>query len=260
MTPAVALTSSASPAALGAPAPSGGSGQRPQLQRAVLKLHEPLPRPWGAALGAERGTITFQFNPTEVHISKSAQWGRDAAKGAAGAGPVEFTGAGPCHLNLEMFFDASGTHDGSVVAAVEQLLSCCVPTESSADRQRPSPVLVVFQWGRITSFPAFVTSVDARYSLFAPDGTPIRATCTVALEEMPTQSEKTNPTSGATTVRKVHTVVESDTLASVAYAEYGDPALWRPLAAYNEIDDPMRLPHGTRLLLPALDELHLTRR
>jgi nucleoid-associated protein YgaU len=254
VTNAVALTSSAHPAALGAPAPAGGGAQRPQLQRAVLKLYEPVPKPWGAAPGAERGSIPFQFNPTEVHISKSATWGRDAAKADA-AGPVEFTGSGECHLDLEMFFDASGTHDGSVVAAVEQLLRCCLPTESSADRKRPSPVLVVFQWGRITSFPAFVTNVDARYTLFAPDGTPIRATCTVSLEEMPTQSEKTNPTSGAPAVRKVHTVVAGDTLASVAYAEYGDPALWRPLAAYNEIDDPMRPPRGARLLLPAFDEL-----
>lgn len=260
MTNAVALTTSAPAAALGAPAPAGGGGQRPQLQRAVLKLHEPDPKPWGAAPGADCGSIAFQFNPTEVQITKNAGWKRDTAKGASTAGPVEFTGPEECHLNLEMFFDASGTHDGSVVAAVEQLLRCCVPTESSVDRQSPSPFVVVFQWGRITSFPAFVRSVIARYTLFAPDGTPIRATCTVALEEMPTQAEKTNPTSGAPSVRKVHTVVEGDTLASVAYAEYGAAALWRPLAAYNDIDDPMGLPHGTRLLLPARDELLPSRR
>jgi hypothetical protein len=232
-----------------------GGGQRPQLQRAVLKLHEPEPKPWGAAPGADKGSIAFQFNPKEVRVAKTAQWGRNQAKGAAAAGPVEFTGAGPCTLNLEMFFDASATHDGSVVAAVEKLLSCCTPTAASAAKQRPCPVLVVFQWGRITSFPAFVTSVDARYTLFAPDGTPIRAICTVALEEMPTQAEKTNPTSGALSVRKVHTLVAGDSLASVAHTEYGQAALWRALAQYNDIDDPMRLPRGTRLLVPGLDEL-----
>ena len=53
----------------------------------------------------------------------------------------------------------------------------------------------------------------------------------------------------------MRTVVAGDTLASVAYAEYGDPTLWRPLAAFNGIDDPMRLPLGSALLLPTAAEL-----
>jgi hypothetical protein len=44
-------------------------------------------------------------------------------------------------------------------------------------------------------------------------------------------------------------------LASVAYAEYGDPNVWRPLAAFKEIDDPLRVPTGTMLLLPSPEEL-----
>jgi nucleoid-associated protein YgaU len=53
-------------------------------------------------------------------------------------------------------------------------------------------------------------------------------------------------------------MVEGDSLASVAYAEYGDPAMWRSIAAYNEIDDPIRYgAHGagTTLILPAPEEL-----
>ena len=41
-------------------------------------------------------------------------------------------------------------------------------------------------------------------------------------------------------------MIVGDTLASVAYAEYGDPTLWRPLAAFNGIDDPLRVPTGQR--------------
>jgi nucleoid-associated protein YgaU len=44
-------------------------------------------------------------------------------------------------------------------------------------------------------------------------------------------------------------------LASVAYAEYGDPNAWRPLAGFNEIDDPLRVPTGAMLLLPSPEEL-----
>ena len=41
-----------------------------------------------------------------------------------------------------------------------------------------------------------------------------------------------------------------DSLASVAYAEYGDPTAWRAVARFNGIDDPLRCRPGTRLLLP----------
>jgi len=41
---------------------------------------------------------------------------------------------------------------------------------------------VKFKWGGITSFPAYVTSVSAKYTLFSADGTPIRAVCTVSLQ------------------------------------------------------------------------------
>jgi nucleoid-associated protein YgaU len=252
MTQPVALMSSAGGGAVAAPSPSGDKG-RPQMEKAVLKLYDPTPE--GGSPGAERGSISFQFNPKEVTIQKAAKWERKTAKGAKKAGPPEFSGAEPCKLTLEMFFDASGKQDGSVVEAVEQLFSCTVPTEESAGQKKPSPPLVVLHWGAIASFPAFVTSVSAKYTLFSSGGLPIRALCSISLEEMPSEPWRQNPTSGSDAVRRSHLMVDGDSLASVAYGEYGDPATWRALARFNGIDDPLRCPAGTRLLLPSPEEL-----
>ena len=57
-------------------------------------------------------------------------------------------------------------------------------------------------------------------------------------------------------VRSIHRVVNGDTLASVAYHEYGDPTLWRQLANFNRIDDPARIPLGSVLMLPSAAELN----
>jgi nucleoid-associated protein YgaU len=240
---------------------SGGGGSsaandksRPQLEKAKLKLFDPSPAGGGGG-GKDRGSIPFQFNPKEVTIQKSAKWERKTAKKAKSAGPPEFSGAEPCKLTVEMFFDASGNHDGSVVAAVEQLFSCCVPTEESRGKEKPTPPLVVLQWGKIASFPAFVTSVSVKYTLFSPDGVPIRALCSVAMEEMPNEPWRQNPTSGGPSVRRSHRMIDGDTLASLAFAEYGDPTMWRAIAKYNRIDDPLRLPSGSVLVLPAPEEL-----
>lgn len=247
----VALMSPTGGGPVSPPSPSGDTS-RAQMEKAVLRLYDPTP---AGPPGAERGRIAFQFNPKEVTVQKAAKWERKTAKGSKKAGPPEFSGPEPCKMTLELFFDASGTQDGSVVAAVEQLLSCTVPTEESAGKKKPSPPLVVLHWGAISSFPAFITSVSAKYTLFTTGGLPIRALCSVSLEEMPKDLGKQNPTSGSDAVRRSHTLVEGDSLASVAYAEYGDAAAWRALARFNGVDDPLRCRPGTRLLLPSPEEL-----
>lgn len=255
MTKAIAITSGgAAASAPGLPSPVA-EDHRPQLEQAKLELFDSKEVKGGRQFDKSLGTITFQFNPKEVTISKAAKWARVPAKDAKSAGPPEFNGAEPSKLTMEMFFDASGNHDGSVVAVVEQLFSCCVPTEKSRGDKKPYTPLVQFSWGQVRSFPAFITQLSAKFTLFAPEGTPIRAVCSVTLEEMPGDPDWQNPTSGGLAVHRAHTLVEGDSLASVAYREYGDPGMWRPLADYNGIDDPMRIQPGRVLLLPAPHEL-----
>ncbi len=241
---AVALTGAGAAAA-------GGS-----KARATLDVYDVKPASAGGAKPASlRGSIDFQFNPKELTIQKSAKWDRKPARNAKHASAPEFSGADPCKLTLEMFFDASEKELGSVVEPVEELFRCCVPTENTRQNKKAVPPLVQLSWGTIVSFPGFITSVQAKYTLFAPDGTPIRATCSVSMEEMPGDPLGQNPTSGALSAHAVHKVVAGDSLASIAFREYGDPAMWRPLAEANNIDDPIRLPVGTTLIVPAAHEL-----
>lgn len=240
----------ARPSAIPKPAGTGAP-----MQHAVLNLYASEPAPGGSKTGAALDSIPFQFNPKEVTIAKTAKWERKPAKGASKAGPPEFNGTDGGKLTVEMFLDATAAHDGAVVAAVEKLMTCLIPTEQSKGQKTPSPPLVVLQWGKITSFASFVTSVSAKFTLFSADGTPIRAVCSVAMEEMPGEPFKQNPTSGSYDVRKVHRTVAGDSLAGIAYREYGDATQWRPLAAYNGIDDPLRVRPGLTLMLPTPEEL-----
>jgi len=241
-----------SPNTFSASASDGGAPQ--QLARAYLQLRDP-PKDGGTTPGPERDRVDFQFNPKELALTKSAKWKRDAQRNAAKSAVPQFTGSDPVKLTVEMFFDATDTMDSTVVHRVEALFAACVPTEESRQGKKASPPWVIFHWGGLTSFPAFVSSVTAKYTLFTPSGTPVRAVCTVALEEISGEQGGQNPTSGALAARDAHVVVAGDTLHSVAYRAYGDPGRWRSIADANGIDDPMRLRPGTRLLLPALEEL-----
>lgn len=228
---------------------------RPKLEPAYLLLHEPSPDGNLSKPGAEIGKITFQFNPRELSLSKTASWNREAGKGHKKSAPPQYLGPQPSKLTLEMFFDASDTQDASVVQMVEKLFTCCVPTAPSHQKDKGSPPWVLFRWGGLTGFLSYISSVTAKYTMFTPGGTPIRAVCTVQLDELAGETPKQNPSSGGMVPRRVHVLVDGDSLPYLAYQEYGDATLWRAVADLNGIDDPMRLRSGTTLLMPATDDL-----
>lgn len=232
-----------------------GSGGRPNLQHAYLNVYEPSATGTLTPPSSPKSKIEFQFNPKELALSKSASWKREEAKGAKKSAPPQFTGSQPSKLTVEMFFDASAKQDGSVVKVVESLFALTVPTADSLTAKKASPPWVIFRWGGLTGFLAYVSQVQAKYTLFTASGVPIRATCTVTLDELSGDAPRQNPTSGGLLPHRVHEVVIGDTLPAIAFREYGVPALWRSLAEVNRIDDPMRVRPGQRLLLPALEEI-----
>ena len=208
--------------------------------------------------GLPLDALVFTYNPTQVQTSKTASWRRPTTRGAESTTAPEFTGSGPQTVEMELFFDAWNDPVGDVSGSVNKLLGWTRPTEISLHvRKKPSPPVLTFQWGAsraLADFRGYLKSVNATYTMFRIDGSPIRATCKVTLEEIPSEAAGTNPTSGSPDSRRSRILSDGDSLASVAFREYGDAALWRGLAAFNGIDDPFRVPVGSRLLVPSLAE------
>jgi hypothetical protein len=220
------------------------------LQRAKLLLLEPSAKgPWRPS-GKE---VPFKFNPKEYAISKSAEWKTKESKGANKASMPEFVGPKPAQLTLELFLDGSDG-SGDVSGHVDLLFSCLTSAQKARSKQRPLPPFVQFRWGK-ARFTGILKSVNAKYTLFRETGVPIRATCSLTIEELPSEAEGQNPTSGALAPMRTHALVDGDSLPWIAYREYGDPNLWRALAEANAIDDPMGLRPGDRLLIPSPSEV-----
>ncbi len=218
----------------------------PAPSKAYIELLEPSTEGKG---GGRIGRVSFQFNPKEYQIQKSASWETKPARGAQKTAMPEFKGAEPRSMTIECFLDA-GEDNKDIVAEIEKLLRCCGPLKTSVTKNTPSPPFVRFCWGSTLEFKAFVKQVSVKYSLFTPEGKPIRATASVTLQEVPDDKDKQNPTSGALAHYSSRTLVAGDSLQSLAYRELGSPNLWRALAATNGIDDPLRMRPGTRLLIP----------
>lgn len=212
-----------------------------------------------ASLAEAEGSkeLKFRFNPKEYSIQKSATWSRPTNKSAKSSAKPEFGGVQPQTVSMELFFDDWENPGADLVEDINTLLGWLKPTGESLNKKKPQPQILKLQWGSnksLSEFQGFLKSVSVKYTMFKPDGKPVRATAQIALEEVPVDPEGTNPTSGSLAGRRTHVMAAGDSLHSIAYAEYGDPGLWRALAVFNDIHDPLRVAAGTRLLLPSADE------
>jgi hypothetical protein len=217
-------------------------------RESVLKASLTILEPKAGGAMAELDHIEFPFNPREWAITHAAEWKTETTK--KGTPPPEFKGPKPASASVEIFLDESDRDGGDISKTVTRLKTLVTPDPSSVSGNKPSAPHVLFEWGEAIRFKGYVDSVAVKYTMFRGQGTPIRGTVTVAMKEFPEPASKQNPTSGSVPGHRTHRVVAGDSLASIAYAEYGDPNGWRRLADANGIDDPLRVRDGTVLHVP----------
>jgi hypothetical protein len=190
-------------------------------------------------------TIPVLFNPGEYRLGKSNQIAEAETPGLA-APILQYVGGKSRTLSMELFFDTfeAGTdvrtHTGRIYGLLE------------IRKETHVPPLCTFRWGGF-SFKGVIESVDGRFTLFFPNGTPARATLSVSFREAVDISKAVKETATESVDRrKIRIVKGGDTLSSIAATEYGDPGQWRPIARANGITDPLALRPGQQLIVPAL--------
>jgi Contractile injection system tube protein/LysM domain len=204
----------------------------------------------------ESSVIECWFNPTEYSISKTNLWEFKPGPGK-GLPPAEFAGGMPRQLSLELFFDSTDS-DKDVRDVTNRLLKMMEVNGGGR------PPLITFTWGATNSFKAVPQSLNLRYSLFQPDGSPLRAHATLQLAQAEKTQDASSPPGGTSgggnpTTRGIdaigtHVVRDGDSLQSIAFNAYGDATQWRPIAEANGIDDPLSLRRGSRLAIPRSPE------
>lgn len=198
--------------------------------------------------------LAFHYNPSSLNVVKTADWVKPRRPGQHQIAKPQFVGCTGRTLSLTIILDAVETPTRDIEADVQKLVGWTSSTDQSWRRHKPQPPLLRLHWGGTTYFPGFLSKVDATYTLFSPEGTPLRASVNLAMDEVPADLKPQNPTSGGVPDRRTLVLRAGDSLASLARQEYGDPNLWRALAEANGVDDPMRVAPGTPLVVPPLGE------
>ena len=226
---------------------------RRQTGNALLKIETA----WGTP-----EIFVCQFNPDEFRINTSGNY--RTAKRQGGDSPiVQFAGSS-CHvLDLKLYFDTSTSYEiragrqkekpkkekAKDVSAYTRKLMSLVQVDGKLHR----PALVTFCWGSVR-FSGFVEKVDTRYIMFEPGGMPVRAEVSFSMisQDMSLgNTEKLNPRESPDRTKCI--VLTSDSsLWDIAEREYGDAAFWREIARENNIMNPLEVPVGIQLKVPAL--------
>jgi hypothetical protein len=208
----------------------------------------------------ERDPIECLFNPKEYSISKSSSWQKK--QNSSSIPNLQYGGGEPRKLSLDLFFDATDKVDGDVRGITEKLFALLEAAKKYKQEKKKRPPTVEFHWGRTWTFPAVIDSLSVQYTLFRPDGTPVRAMAKLSLTQVEKAVDKPsaggskkgqNPTTRGLADLRSHVVRDGDTLPSIAFTSYGDPTRWRAIAEANGIDDPLALRRGRLLSVPQVD-------
>ena len=232
----------------------------------MVNLLNPVTKCQIAEVGGS-GQVTCHFNPKEFTLSSSARWGPDPTPGAKQSPTQKFLGTNPREIDMTLLFDntwlgglaslGSLLGGSGITGDIAKLFNWTLPTKESAAAKKPTAPALKVTWGThdALNFKVFLQSVNVTYQEFTAAGDPSRASVKVHFTEIASDPPLTNPTSGGVPGRRVHLMTAGDSLHSVAQREYGKPSLWRGLAAFNGIDDPMRVAIGTSVLIPPREDV-----
>jgi Contractile injection system tube protein/LysM domain len=214
--------------------------------------------------------LLVNYNPTEYTLNKGAQLAEIAIPGLDS--PIlQFVRGQTETLSLDLFFDTTeaGMDDNavSVTTVTDQFYQLV-----KIDGFTHAPPICFFSWGATFpgqrayasmgmgtgsqqryGFKCVVESVRQRFTLFSPQGVPLRATLTVSLREYKTLAEQVAEINAQSPDHtQTHVVQIGETLAQISAAVYNDPTQWRAIANQNNILDPLSLQPAQILQIPPL--------
>lgn len=210
--------------------------------------------------------FTVPYNPTELMFEKQMAFAEITIPGLD-APLQQFVRGQAEKLSIELFFDTTekgmGLGATSVTTFTDKVFQL-----ARIDPDLHAPPIVTFIWNhhiagdsldvqlagqKRDSFKGVIESIRQKFTLFSPEGIPLRATVNVVLREYRTLDEQLTQLNLKSPDRtRSHTVRGGETLSAIATQEWDRPEEWRRIADENGIEDPRRLHSGVFLDIPVI--------
>ena len=203
------------------------------------------------------GEYAVMINPEKYTRTYRICYNDVQAQGSPGGSP-KFNKMKSRVVHLELVFDGTGVVPSPLPGVVPygehgitRQIAAFEAVVFDYSGKIHSPKFLRLLWGTFT-FRCRLTKLAVTYTLFKPDGTPLRARADAAFLEYTDETElakKANKTSPD--LSHVVTVKAGDTLPLLCYGIYGSSAFYPQVARINGLNDFRQLTVGSEPPFPA---------
>jgi LysM repeat protein len=198
---------------------------------------------------SEVSNYQVMINPDTIKLNRSIKYNTEQVPDSSEPS-IKYQMTPASTLSFDLTLDCTGVVDAKrfdLPQEIKQLLD--VVYDYHGDIHRPN--FVQISWGVSETFQGVLSSFDTSYTLFKPDGTPLRAKISLSFTSYldPTTLAKKENTSSPDLTHLVD-VVLGDSLPGLSKKIYNTPDYYVQLAQFNGLDKFRQLQPGTRLIFP----------
>ncbi|MEM1205431.1 MAG: hypothetical protein AAGN66_19535 [Acidobacteriota bacterium] len=202
------------------------------------------------------GEFSVYINPEKYTRKYEILYSDVQAQGSS-SGTPEFNRAQSDRVTFELVFDGTGVvpsprpgagaQGGDGIAdQVDEFLNLVFTYNGSIH----SPNYLQLSWGTLV-FDCRLTHLDITYTLFKPDGTPLRARANATFVEFTNKLELAKEENNTSPdLSHVITVKGGDTLPLLCFDVYGISDYYPQVARVNGLTNFRDIPEGTQLVFP----------
>lgn len=222
--------------------------------------------------GKEIGRFTLPINPEQLSRSFKVEYDKQQSQGAKGNDP-KFKFIRPEELRFDFIFDGTGVIPVSnqttqsnqprsfhkdVIGQINKFLNLVYVMNGKTHKPNFLRLLWGDLFGTNNVFDCVLKDLQINYTLFAPDGKPLRAKISAGfvgfIEQVRRVREENKKSPDVTHIRKV---VGGDRLPLLTQDIYGDPTYYLQVAKVNGLVNFRRLATNTDLRFPPVEKTNL---
>jgi hypothetical protein len=201
--------------------------------------------------------FTVWINPASYTHDYKISYADRQAPGSNGASP-EFDRVGQESISFDLIFDATGVIPPPIPGTalptdgVAGLIATFVQLVATVNGAIHRPNYIKLSWAQL-QFQCVLSKLNIGYTLFKPDGTPLRAKVAVTFlsfaseKQLAAQANMRSPD-----MTHLVTVLAGDTLPALCHKIYGSSSHYLNVADFNALDGFRQLRPGMQLVFPPL--------
>jgi hypothetical protein len=200
--------------------------------------------------------FTTPINPESFTKTNHIELDKKTAHGQPGTDP-KYTSTAPEELKIEFVLDGTKTMEGyvdkykekEVPAQIKSFTDCVYQYVGKTHRPR----FLIVHWGSEINFPCVLSHLDINYTLFSPNGNPLRAKISATfvnyVSEKATEAAARKNSPDLTHYRLVR---EGDRLDLLSYIIYKDSGMFLQVARANDLSTVRNIKPGKGLNFPPI--------